>query len=137
MGADKAAFIREVVSSRTHRPDGTVETTRAEAVWTLAHRGYSGGGRLDVWAFPTKAAALRAGAELAMECGLDEDAQRGPFSKAGSTKRCWSATSRPARTTTCSGCNPRSFRISNVAVQPGPEDPPTGCGGAPLPPGIP
>jgi hypothetical protein len=75
MGADKAAFIREVVSSRTHRPDGTVETTRAEAVWTLAHRGYSGGGRLDVWAFPTKAAALRAGAELAMECGLDEDAQ--------------------------------------------------------------
>src|ERR1700736_4352478 len=41
MGADKAAFIRQVVSSRINRPDGTVETTRAEAVWTLAHRGYS------------------------------------------------------------------------------------------------
>lgn len=42
-------------------------------MWTLAHRGYSGGGRLDVWVYPTKAAALRNGAQLAMASGLDED----------------------------------------------------------------
>jgi len=34
----------------------------------------TGGARLDIWVYPTKAAALRAGAELAMACGLDEDA---------------------------------------------------------------
>lgn len=42
-------------------------------MWTLAHRGYSGGGRLDIWVYRTKAAALYAGADLAMEAGLDED----------------------------------------------------------------
>lgn len=42
-------------------------------MWTLAHRGYSGSGRLDVWVYPTKQVALREGARLAMECGLDED----------------------------------------------------------------
>lgn len=47
---------------------------KAPAVWTLAHKGYSGSGRLDVWVYPTKVTALRAGAELAMACGLDEDA---------------------------------------------------------------
>ncbi|AWK74312.1 hypothetical protein CBI38_24890 [Rhodococcus oxybenzonivorans] len=66
-------FINQVVSSTLYRPDGTVETTRDPAVWTLAHRGYSGSGRLDVWAYRTQAAALRAGAVLAMEAGMDED----------------------------------------------------------------
>lgn len=40
-------------------------------MWTLAHRGYSGSGRLNVWAYATKR-ALREGAELAIACGLDE-----------------------------------------------------------------
>ncbi|QTJ67914.1 hypothetical protein HYG77_21540 [Rhodococcus sp. ZPP] len=70
-----ADFIKQVVSSTLYRPDGTVETTRDPAVWTLAHRGYSGSGRLDVWAYRTQADALRAGAVLAMEAGMDEDPQ--------------------------------------------------------------
>ena len=68
-----AEFIKQLVSSTLYRPDGTVETSRAPAVWTLAHRGYSGCGRLDVWAYRTQADALHAGAVLAMECGMDED----------------------------------------------------------------
>jgi len=65
-------FIRQVTAGTTYHPDGTTTTEKRPAVWTLAHRGYSGGGRLDVWAYPTKATALRAGAELAMEAGMDE-----------------------------------------------------------------
>ena len=67
-------FIRLLASSKTYRPDGAVESTSDLAVWTLAHRGYSGNERLDVWAYPTKDLALRAGAVLAMQSGLDEDA---------------------------------------------------------------
>jgi hypothetical protein len=67
--------IRQVTSSTTYHPDGTMETTKDAAVWTLAHRGYSGGGRLDIWVYPTKAAALHDGAKLAMACGLEEDAE--------------------------------------------------------------
>ena len=66
-------YLRRLVSSQTFRPDGSVTTTRDLAVWTLAHRGYSGGGRLDVWVYPTRDAALLAGADLAMQAGLDED----------------------------------------------------------------
>jgi hypothetical protein len=65
---DYSRFIKPQIASRTYRPDGSVETTREPAVWTLAHRGYSGGGRLDVWAY-----ALYEGARLAMACGMDED----------------------------------------------------------------
>ena len=68
-------FIKQVVSSTLYRPDGTVETRRDPAVWTLAHRGYSGSGRLDIWVYRTQADALQAGAVLAMECGMDEDRQ--------------------------------------------------------------
>lgn len=68
-----AGFVRSLVASRLYRPDGSVSTERAPAVWTLAHRGYSGSGRLDVWAYPSRRAALQAGAELALACGLDED----------------------------------------------------------------
>jgi hypothetical protein len=68
-------FIRLLTSSTIYRPDGRIETTKDLAVWTLAHRGYSGGGRLDVWVYRTEAEALAAGALLAMECGLDEDPQ--------------------------------------------------------------
>ncbi|EID76968.1 hypothetical protein W59_25626 [Rhodococcus opacus RKJ300 = JCM 13270] len=75
MVARTAGFVKQVVSSTLYRPDGTVETTRDAAVWTLAHRGYSGSGRLDVWAYRTKDTALRAGARLAMDCGMDEDAR--------------------------------------------------------------
>lgn len=72
-GAGFGAFVRQVVSSKLYRPNGIVDTTRSPAVWTLAHRGYSGGGRLDLWVYRTKSAALKAGAVLAMQCGLDED----------------------------------------------------------------
>jgi hypothetical protein len=70
-----AHFIRRQVSSRLYEPDGSVEMTRDPAVWTLAHRGYSGCGRLDVWVYATKQEALREGAELALACGMDEDDQ--------------------------------------------------------------
>lgn len=68
-------YVRPVTSSWVHRPDGTVETTKDLAVWTLAHRGYSGGGRLDVWVYATEAAALLEGARLAMASGLEDDPQ--------------------------------------------------------------
>ena len=71
--ARAADFVKHVVSSTLYHPDGTVETTRDPAVWTLAHRGYSGSGRLDIWVYRTQADALHAGAVLAMECGMDED----------------------------------------------------------------
>jgi hypothetical protein len=76
-------FIHSVTSSRTYHTDGTVNTTTDPAVWTLAHRGYSGGGRLDVWVYPTKAVALREGARLAMECGMDEDVEAKELFAAG------------------------------------------------------
>jgi hypothetical protein len=57
----------------TWTPDGTHTVVEAPAVWTLAHKGYSGGGRLDIWLYASQKAALKAGAELALECGLDED----------------------------------------------------------------
>lgn len=66
-------FIRQVQSSTTYHPNGDITITRDPAVWTLAHRGYSGCGRLDIWVYPTKALALAARAELAMACGMDED----------------------------------------------------------------
>jgi hypothetical protein len=67
-----ADYIRMVTSSTAYHPDGTKTVEKSPAVWTLAHRGYSGGGRLDVWVYPTKVDALRAGADLALACGLDE-----------------------------------------------------------------
>ena len=83
--ARTAEFVKQVSSSTLYRPDGTVETTRDPAVWTLAHRG--GCGRLDVWAYRTQADALRAGAVLAMDCGMDEDPQCAELFAAG----CWAA----------------------------------------------
>ncbi|MET9519976.1 hypothetical protein [Streptomyces sp. NPDC002994] len=70
-----ARFIKQLISSKLYRPDGTVETTKDPAVWTLAHRGYSGSGRLDVWVSPSKKTALHEDAKLAMACGMDEDEQ--------------------------------------------------------------
>ncbi|MEU1813232.1 hypothetical protein [Micromonospora aurantiaca (nom. illeg.)] len=66
-------WIRSVTSGLIYHPDGTQTTIKSPAVWTLAHRGYSGGGRLDVWVYPTKKAALQAGADLALGCGMDQD----------------------------------------------------------------
>lgn len=73
MGTRHERFIRPVTASTLYRADGGVEVSKAPAVWTLAHRGYRGNGKLDVWAYPTKALALREGARLALDCGLDED----------------------------------------------------------------
>ncbi|MDX2733455.1 hypothetical protein [Streptomyces sp. PA03-2a] len=74
-GADAVAagFIRPQIAARTLHPGGTTETRMAPAIWTLAHRGYSGSGRLDVWAYRTEKEAQFAGAKLAMDCGMDED----------------------------------------------------------------
>lgn len=66
------SFIRQV-DTTIHHPDGTVEHVQVPAVWTLAHRGYSGNEHLDVWAYPSEADALQAGAELAMQSGLDRE----------------------------------------------------------------
>jgi hypothetical protein len=76
MSASTSGFIRPQIASRLYRPGQPVETTRAPAVWTLAHRGYSGNGRLDVWVYRTKNAALRAGAELACLCMSEADEYR-------------------------------------------------------------
>ncbi|MEH6376236.1 hypothetical protein V7793_18190 [Streptomyces sp. KLMMK] len=73
--ADYSHFIKQQVSSRLYRPGGQVETIWDPAVWTMAHRGYSGSGRLDVWAYATEQKALHEGAKLAMACGMDEDEQ--------------------------------------------------------------
>lgn len=56
--------------SDQNRPAGTGITAQ---FWTLAHLGYSGNRRLDVWLYRTEAEALAAGARLAMECGMDDD----------------------------------------------------------------
>jgi len=66
-------FIQPVVCSTTYHPGGSVEVAHQPAMWVLAHRGYSGSGRLDLWGYPSQQAALHAGAELALECGFDED----------------------------------------------------------------
>lgn len=55
----------------------------AAEVWTLSHRGYSGGGRLDVWQYSTERDALIAGAGLAMDCGLDTDRRARELMDAG------------------------------------------------------
>ena len=69
-------YVRRLVSSKTLHPDGSETATDDLAVWTLAHRCYSGSGRLDVWMYPTPAAALAAGADLAMASGMDPQATR-------------------------------------------------------------
>ncbi len=60
MSSAAARYVRRIVSSKTFHPDGTVTTTRDLAVWTLAHRGYGGGGRLDVRVYPTRPEILTA-----------------------------------------------------------------------------
>lgn len=71
-------FIQNAIVSARYTPtaihdDWLCETAHGPAVWTLAHRGYSGSRRLDLWAYPDEHSALRAAARLGLECGLDED----------------------------------------------------------------
>lgn len=47
----------------------------AAAFWTVVHRGYTGSRRVDAWAYADQETALRGASELALSCGLDEDAQ--------------------------------------------------------------
>ncbi|MFE9400030.1 hypothetical protein [Streptomyces flavidovirens] len=82
-----ARFIKQLISSRLYRPDGTVETTKDPAVWTLAHRGYSGSGRLDVWVYPSRKTALQEGVKIAMACGMDEDKHATELFAAGRYER--------------------------------------------------
>ncbi|MFJ1756526.1 hypothetical protein [Kitasatospora sp. NPDC088134] len=77
------AFIQEEVRAQTFHPDGAVTTELAPAVWTLAHRGYSGSGRLDIWTYTSRKSALKAGADLAMACGMDENAKARSLYTAG------------------------------------------------------
>ncbi|MFJ7250166.1 hypothetical protein ACIQWA_36780 [Kitasatospora sp. NPDC098652] len=76
MATSTDGFIRPQIASQLHRAGQPVETARKPAVWTLAHRGYSGSGRLDVWVYRTKKAALRAGAELACICFAHPEEQQ-------------------------------------------------------------
>lgn len=71
-----AAFIHNVIVAEgfSGRADNRVhEWARGPGIWTVAHRGYSGYRRLDLWAYPDEATALKAAARLGIECGLDED----------------------------------------------------------------
>lgn len=71
-----AAYINSVmVAERVSGPanERVHEWARGPGIWTMAHRGYSGSRRLDLWAYRDEAAALKAAATLGMECGLDED----------------------------------------------------------------
>lgn len=64
--------LREFVH---HTTAGMLGEHDATALWTVVHRGYSGNRRVDVWAYPDAETALRGASELALSCGLDEDAQ--------------------------------------------------------------
>lgn len=64
-----AEYYSGVVGHRIH------ETAHGPGVWTMAHRGYSGSRRLDLWVYPDEASALRAAARLGLDCGLDEDTE--------------------------------------------------------------
>lgn len=69
-------FIQDAVLKERYNPTSgnwLCETSRGPAVWTVAHRGYSGSRRLDLWAYSDEQSALRAAARLALDCGLDED----------------------------------------------------------------
>lgn len=75
-----APYIHETVVFENHVRGGPDRTGRTEiaygpGIWTVAHRGYSGGRRLDVWGYRSKTAALRAAAQLALDCELDESAE--------------------------------------------------------------
>lgn len=71
-----APFVEDALVSERYsgRADQRLhETAHGPGIWTMAHRGYSGSRRLDVWAYPDEASALRAAAQLALDSGLDED----------------------------------------------------------------
>jgi hypothetical protein len=72
--AELSDFVHESIQSEGFYPQGLTSRTHVPVVWTVAHRGYSGSGRLDVWVYVDEQTGLRAAAELAMNCGLDEDA---------------------------------------------------------------
>jgi hypothetical protein len=76
-------YVRLVTSSTVHRPEGTVETSKDLAVWTLAHRDYRGGGRLDGWTYPTKPVALLNGAGRVMASGMEDDPRAVALSEKG------------------------------------------------------
>lgn len=70
-------FIQNVDTRWVLRDGKKTAIEQAPGVWVLAHRGYSGNGRLDLWAYPSEEAALRAGAQLAKSiCGDDPEMQR-------------------------------------------------------------
>lgn len=72
--AQLSDFVHRSIQSEGFYPQELTSRTYVPVVWTVAHRGYSGGGRLDVWVYPDDQMALLGAAELAMSCGLDEDA---------------------------------------------------------------
>lgn len=68
-------FIHKSVVMETHYPDKSAEFVVGKALWVVAHRGYSGGRRLDLWAYSDESTALKVAAQLALDCGLDADQQ--------------------------------------------------------------
>lgn len=71
--AELSDWVHQGIQSEGLTPEGFTSRTYVPVVWTVAHRGYSGGGRLDVWVYVDEPTAQRAAAELAMSCGLDDD----------------------------------------------------------------
>ena len=71
---DLSDFVHQSIQSEGFYPEELKARTYVPVVWTVAHRGYSGSGRIDVWVYLDEQTALLGAAELAMSCGLDEDA---------------------------------------------------------------
>lgn len=72
--AQLSDFVHQSIQAEGFNPQELTSLTYVPVVWTVAHRGYSGGGRLDIWVYLDEQIALLSAAELAMSCGLDEDA---------------------------------------------------------------
>ena len=93
-------FTRQEPTCERFIGGGKLETIcRAPAVWTLADRGYSGGGRLDVWVYPDRAAAELAGAELTLLRAASTTTPPGRCSTPGTTRASSPATKPPTTAT--------------------------------------
>lgn len=65
--SDGDRFIQDLGPENVFTGGGFEQRGRSLVVWVLAHRGYSGSGRLDLWAYPSEEDACREGAKMALE----------------------------------------------------------------------
>lgn len=79
----------------------------------------SAAGRMDVWVYPSKNAALKAGAASAMDRGLDEDlTARKHFTRAASTARSLRGMKSYDRSITCYAYCPPGYSSRDPTVLP-------------------